>query len=365
MNENYNNPGEENEDDLVIEDEPTGEGFPGFGEDGLPGFPDEEGNKELPSDEAAAGEGEETLTTGEAHTEVSDKETPSSSPDLLTGILLGTTLLLAAAVAVLTVLLLRRRKKSGSAAATGNAAPAIGKLHELGDRESQQDCFAVSPLEMFDTHGLLAVVADGMGGLADGDKVSQSAVAAILDGFFSTAGAPMDILLTLTERANRRINQLLGPAGIGKSGSTLVAGLLRDGRFHYVSIGDSRICLYRDGQLIQLNREHIYRNELAVQALNGVGTLQEAANHPKAAGLTSYLGMGHLRYVDIPAEGIPVRSRDKFILMSDGVYNALSEAELSSALNEDASTAAETIRSAIAQKAYRHQDNYTAVILSC
>lgn len=285
--------------------------------------------------------------------------------DLATGILFGVAAVLAVAVAVLTVLLLKSRKKTAPAAAPqSDGTITVGKLHQQGDRESQQDCFAVSPGELISSRGLLAVVADGMGGLADGDKVSETAVAAMLDGFLSASGAPDDILLALTERANRQVNRLLGPANIGKSGSTLVAGLIREGKFHYISIGDSRICLFRDGQLIQLNREHIYRHELSIQALSGIGSLQGAAAHPKAAGLTSYLGMGQLKYVDIPACGIEIRSGDKFILMSDGVYNALSESEIAGALTENAEKAAELIGELIARKAYRNQDNYTAVILA-
>ena len=304
-------------------------------------------------------------TTGEMTTVPGDDIVEKDSPDLMTCIFFGTTVALAVIVAVLSVLLFRsRKKKMADSPAQPSGEFAVGKLHEQGDRESQQDCFAVSPAELLPTRGLLAVVADGMGGLADGDKVSQTAVAAMLDGFLSSDGDADSLLLTLAERANRQVNRLLGPANIGKSGSTLVAGLIRDGRFHYLSIGDSRICLFRDGQLIQLNREHIYRHELSIQALSGIGSLQGAANHPKAAGLTSYLGMGQLKYVDIPAQSVEIRSGDKFILMSDGVYNALSESELILALNETAEKAAQKIGGMIAEKAYRNQDNYTAVILA-
>ena len=170
----------------------------------------------------------------------------------------------------------------------------VGKLHQMGKRESQQDCFAVSPLEMLNKQGVLAVVADGMGGLKDGDKVSQLVVSTILNGFVSAMGHPQSVLLNLVGQANLQVNRMLGH-DVGRSGSTVVAGLVRDGYFHYVSIGDSRISLLRDGQLIQLNREHVYRNDLAIRALNGIGNLQAALLDPKGSGLTSYIGMGQLR----------------------------------------------------------------------
>ena len=235
-----------------------------------------------------------------------------------------------------------------------------GKLHFRGDRESQQDCMALSPLEMYPAQGVLAVVADGMGGLSDGDQMSQAAVTAMMEGFLNARETDP---LALTIRANQAVNTLLGPTRLGSSGTTLVAGIAQGGMFRYVSVGDSRICLFRRGSLIQLNREHIYRNELVTRAVNGMGTLWDANSHPKAGGLTSYLGMGELKYVDIPAEPLRLEREDKIILMSDGVYNALTQAELESALGQPAQSAADTIARMIQVKAYRNQDNYTAIIL--
>ena len=322
---------------------------------------DQTGEQEITGDSNEQEEDE----TGELIEVPVDDPKPDISLGPIIGILLGISVLLAVAVAVLTALLVLAKKKNGKKKAGAFGSVDIGKLHAIGKRDGQQDSFGVSPLELMASHGLLAVVADGMGGLEDGDKVSQAAVAAMQDGFMSAVGTPQNVLLSLTEQANFRINSFLGPAKIGKCGSTMVAGLIRDGMFHYLSIGDSRICLYRDGQLMQLNREHVYRHDLTIQALSGVGSIQGAAQHPKAAGLTSFLGMGQLRYVDIPASGIEIRSGDKFILMSDGVYNALTAAEISGALNKDAQQAADALGSMIAQKAYRNQDNYTAVILAC
>ena len=241
----------------------------------------------------------------------------------------------------------------------------VGKVHEQGARKYQQDSFSVSAEEQYGRRGLLAVVADGMGGLSNGDKVSQTAVTTMMNGFYQAQGDPDLILLALLEQANQAVNRLLGPEEQGKSGSTLVAGLLKDGRFHYLSVGDSRVSLYRDVVLQQLNREHIYSNELAVRVVNREISYQEAAADPSAKGLTSYLGMGALKYVDLPAQPVTVRPGDKFILMCDGVYNALTGEELTGILSASAPRAAEAIRTAIRDKNYPAQDNYTAVILEC
>ena len=145
----------------------------------------------------------------------------------------------------------------------------------------------------------------------------------------------------------------------------MVMGLIKDDAFHYLSVGDSRICLYRGGVLYQLNREHIFRTELAVQFVNDETSLQEVYNHPKGGALTSYLGMGDIRYTDLPAQPVAIRPGDRFILMCDGVYNALNEQELATALSAGNGAVAEALRTAIQTKNYANQDNYTAVILEC
>ena len=119
----------------------------------------------------------------------------------------------------------------------------------------------------------------------------------------------------------------------------------------------------RGGALVPLNREHAYRSELALNAVNGAGTIQEALTHQKAGGLTSFLGMGRLKHLDLPAQSLRLQSGDRLILMSDGVYNALTEEELCSALGLPAEQAAEALRRRIQEKNYPTQDNYTAILL--
>lgn len=242
----------------------------------------------------------------------------------------------------------------------------VEKLHQQGARDSQQDSFSVSPEDLLETHGLLCAVADGMGGLSDGDKVSQAAVSAVMNSFYTEGGSPGDpqeLLLTLLSRANQAVDQLLGPDGANLSGSTLVLGLVKEGRFYWLSVGDSRIYLYRGGSLIQLNREHVYRQELYIQAVNEASPIPLAGQCQNAGGLTSFLGMGLLKYVDIPAGPVDVLPGDMFLLMSDGVYNALPGGELPDILASRPEDAATAIGNAVAAKGYRNQDNYTAVVL--
>ena len=265
---------------------------------------------------------------------------------------------------VSTTLLPRTASLPQTAVRTGPVSRvAVGKVHAQGARESQQDSFSVSS-DSLQPDGILAVVADGMGGLADGDRVSQTIVSAVMHTFVSSGNAAPR-LPELLAKAKYAVDQLLGPDGLRRSGSTIVMGLIRDGMFDYLSVGDSRICLYRDGELQQLNRSHSYSHELSIEAINGEKTFEEIRKDRRAECLTSYVGMGELKYVDIPAAPIKVHPGDVFILMSDGVFNALKNQELSAALEQNAERAAELIDQWIQEKHYRNQDNYTAVILQC
>lgn len=244
----------------------------------------------------------------------------------------------------------------------------VGKLHELGRRQYQQDAFGVSHEALLKDHGVLAILADGMGGLADSERVSVTAVETILDRFSLAQGwsDPRVLLLQLVADARQEVNKVLGAADLGRSGSTLVMGLIDRGMLYYLAVGDSRIYLLRDGALLQLTREHIYENELALLAVNGGHCeVQDAFTNPQRGALTSFLGMERLMAIDIPAAPVRLRPGDKVILMTDGVFNALEEEELTAWLLLEPEKAAEGLRAAIEERGYTNQDNYTAVILEC
>lgn len=264
--------------------------------------------------------------------------------------------------------ILRRRKRKalpGQAAGGTVTGVTVGKAHGVGRRSSQQDSFSVTPEENYGDAGVFAVVADGMGGLKDGDKVSQMAVMSAMEYYLGAPGYGMEKIVQILSGAKAGVDNLIDRGEVEKSGTTLLLGLLQDGLFHYASVGDSRICLYRGGELINLNREHTYLNDLLKRVVNGELTLQEATSDREAQCITSYMGMGSLKKIDLPDAPVPALPGDKFLLMSDGVYNALSTKELTLALQHPAEEAASAIESFIHTKNYPNQDNYTVVILEC
>lgn len=238
----------------------------------------------------------------------------------------------------------------------------IGQLHNIGARPYQEDSSGVTRLD----DGVLAVVADGMGGLSGGDKVSQKIVYTMLGYADKLRPGMIDgALERMVHGTNEAVNAMLGPEGLYKSGSTLLAVLVRNGRFHWITVGDSHIYYLHEGRLIQLNEEHNRGTELLHKAALGEITYEEARSDPKRNGLTSFIGMGQLRYIDKSVDAIPISSGDRIMLTTDGVFNALPDQTIEAVLNQipDVQAAADELERLVIQRANPRQDNFTAVIL--
>lgn len=239
----------------------------------------------------------------------------------------------------------------------------VGKLHNIGKRQTQQDSFGVARVNS----GIFAVVADGMGGLSDGDKVSQKIVRTMLeDASRVPAGQSGGCLFKMTAHVNAEINQMLGPERLYQCGSTMIAVLADENCFQWVSVGDSRIYLYRSGKLLQINREHIYESELLEKAVNHEITFAEAGRNSRRGSLTSFIGMGDLKYIDGCLRPAEVQKKDRILLMSDGVFNAVPEAEIGAILRQypDAEQAASVLENRVLAAQNPKQDNFTAVLIS-
>lgn len=233
----------------------------------------------------------------------------------------------------------------------------------IGARNDQQDSCTYSDPALYSQRGMLAVVADGMGGLANGKAVSSTLVRTYDEGFQRAHPQQnsADLLLELAVRANAQVNRML--QGKERSGSTLVAALVKNGYLHFLTVGDSRIYLYRGGALIQLNREHIYQEELAVKAVNRAAPLNQVREDRQASSLTSYFGIGRIPALDRNDEGIRLINGDRILLATDGVFGTLSAAQLETALAKSVNDAATMIGDMIRAADKPYQDNNTAVIL--
>jgi protein phosphatase len=206
----------------------------------------------------------------------------------------------------------------------------------------------------------LLVVADGVGGAPAGDVASDLAVETLGEGFERVEhGEPGSLLGELLSRANDRILSA-GERNAQQRGMAcaLVAAVVRRGELWLANIGDSRAYLLRDGSLRQLTKDH---SLAADQSL--APALRRVAKRPGAGRiLTRSLG-GRSEFGPDISDAIALQPGDVLLLCSDGLYNVLSERDLTEALWDSRSSVDDLARRLVALANERGApDNVSAIV---
>ena len=115
--------------------------------------------------------------------------------------------------------------------------------------------------------------------------------------------------------------------------------------------------------MIQLNREQVYRETLAVNYLNGRGSLRNIWTDPQTGALVSYFGTGRLDGADRSEGGVRLLPGDRILLCSDGIFGTLTERQMEEALSLPLKDAPEWIRQRVREAGLPYQDNFTGILL--
>ena len=175
----------------------------------------------------------------------------------------------------------------------------------------------------------LWLVADGMGGHARGDMASRL----IIDAFeglqkpASLAEFAAEVRDRL-KRAHHKVKQESSRFGTNQiMGSTVVAFLVFKRQWLCLWAGDSRAYLLRDGQLLQISKDHSVAQELV-----DLGKLrkEEMDQHPYANHITRAIGANPILVLD--ERSADLHDGDTFLLCSDGLNKELSEKEIGSVI---------------------------------
>jgi protein phosphatase len=141
--------------------------------------------------------------------------------------------------------------------------------------------------------------------------------------------------------------------------ATTVVGVLVDGATaNLTHVGDSRIYLYRSGQLTQLTSDHSWVNE---QLQGGMLTAEQARSHPLRNVVTRALGGKPDLDVEMQVhEALP---GDLLLLCSDGLTTMVPDPEIARLLSENGGV--EGAAKALVDEANRKggEDNITVVLL--
>lgn len=224
----------------------------------------------------------------------------------------------------------------------------VGHASLTGPRPQNEDFCGIATPEGSDLElkGVLAAVADGVGGAAHGREASEQTVRGLLSDYYATPGTwsvakSLDTVVTALNRwlishaAARR--ELAGMA------TTLTALALRGNRWYAAHAGDSRLYLWRDGQLARLTEDHVWEHPEMRHVLK------------RAVGLDAHLALEH-------ADG-ELRAGDVFLLASDGVWSTLGDGRIATELSRQADPQEAASALAAAAVGGGAQDNCTALVL--
>lgn len=179
---------------------------------------------------------------------------------------------------------------------------------------------------LLEKKGILAIVADGMGGHRAGEVASELAVKLIKQGYYHEPGEPSLALAAAFQTANREIYKLSRSHQAYRGmGTTCTALVLQEASAYCAHVGDSRLYLLRDNKLMRMTEDHSMVMEMVK---SGIITAEEARHHPDKNILARALGVKPKVEVSIWDKPFQVQKGDVFILCSDGLYDLVKDDEI-------------------------------------
>lgn len=220
-----------------------------------------------------------------------------------------------------------------------------------------------------DTRAGVIVLADGMGGHNSGELAAQIAVDGVSSRLMQRAAAGSDkarnddlpiasLLTQALDEANADIFTRGQDAEHKGMGTTAIAALLNGATLHAAHVGDSRLYLYRRGELQQLSRDHSRLQELIDE---GFFTVRDSRRSGIGHVLTRALGNA----ASVSSDAIECELEDEDVLLfcSDGLSDLVDDWQITDTLGECRGDLARTCRKLI-DHANRNggTDNITAVL---
>lgn len=194
--------------------------------------------------------------------------------------------------------------------------------------------------------GLLAAVADGVGGHAHGREASEYTVRGLLSDYYATPDtwSVPQALEKVIGALNRWLVAQSAKQGEGVGmATTLSALVLRGRRYTLAHVGDSRIYRLRAGRLSRLTVDHVWEHPELKTVLS------------RAVGLDPHLAVDY-------ADG-ELETGDVFLLCSDGVWGNLREARIATLLIQHADPQEAAFALANGAVEGGSNDNCTALVL--
>jgi len=196
-------------------------------------------------------------------------------------------------------------------------------------RDKNEDRYII---KKFEDSSVLCAVADGLGdegtGVYAAEIIRERLEHENLDGCLNHAGMkPDEHLEHMALEMDRDIyNKGQRDHYLDGMGSTLIGVLLHERVAYWVHVGDSRLYLYRNQELIQITRDQTLARFLLEE---GEITEKQASSHYSRHVMDQYLGCGYCE----PEKGfIELKPKDIIIISSDGLHKNVDAEAISSVM---------------------------------
>ena len=212
-------------------------------------------------------------------------------------------------------------------------------LSDIGKRrDSNQDRIFYKRDKFKNKNIVLCFVADGLGGLKNGEVASGLVLSSFENWWKNKVSACLeeydniDFVANSIKEVIETINTNIfyySLSGNMKCGTTLSLLFLYDNEYCVFNIGDSRIYKKESNQLLCITNDDTYVNE---QFKLGKLTEEEVKNHPKRNVLTKCLGQKES--VIVKFDFYDLTDEKGFLIFSDGFYRSLKDNEINMLFNK-------------------------------
>lgn len=206
-----------------------------------------------------------------------------------------------------------------------------GTGQHLGDRKEQQDRTALFAAPRAPGY-VMAVVADGMGGLSGGALAAEQVIRTAKQAFdmFSPQTDDAEKMLVTIARDAHTIIKLTAISSEKKPHSTIVVLIITPERSAiWAHVGDSRLYRFDGPNCAERTIDHSYVETLVKE---GKLSREEAQHHHLSNVLVSALG-SHDNEPQVSLRRYDgLKAGDSFLLCTDGLWHYLSDVELGVAI---------------------------------
>ncbi len=203
-------------------------------------------------------------------------------------------------------------------------------------REDNQDSLGAAKIKLVSEDAKRSIgvymVADGIGGMAEGGKASKTAIQTAMQEMMTHINQqddPSEISQWLLNAANMAHRTIQSQQTKKHSqGTTLVMAAVIENQVYIVNIGDSRAYLLRDNDLRQITKDHTIAQAFVDQ---GLIEQDEVSDHPYSNVLSQALGVEDIDG-DVFTEQVNIG--DYLLLCSDGLYGYVTSDDITSIITQ-------------------------------